>query len=270
MFNTKKNIINIISNDDIESKETSKSIQKALQCKGYKISNSYDKNSILNICIGGDGAFLRAVHKLNFPTSPFIGINTGHLGFFQEICPNNLDEFINCLTKKDCYIDEFHLVKATVYTNNSQFELTGVNEIVVKEVQSKTIHLHIAIENTYLERFSGDGVIVSTPLGSTAYNFSSGGSLVYPTLSVLQLTPIAPINSKVYRSLTSSVIIPNNMTIKLTPEYRDVNSILIIIDGVQHTYENIVKIELNIPEKKIKMLTLGNRNFWSDIKEKFL
>lgn len=267
-FENKK--INIIHNNDSESYTTASLLREKLSQRGYIVPEGYDYDAMLNICVGGDGAFLRTVHNYGFPEIPFVGINTGHLGFFQEVSPKNLEEFIDKLDNKEFSIDCLYLVEALVCTRTSCIDLIGVNEIVIKGIESKTIHLNISIKDTYLERFSGDGVIISTPMGSTAYNFSAGGSIVYPTLGVLQLTPLAPINSKVYRSLTTSSIVPRNMSIKLSPEYRDENSILIVVDGKQHIYENIVEINLKISNMKIQMLNLGKHNFWTNVRDKFL
>lgn len=269
-FTYKNKKINVIYNKDSESCNTAYLLKNMLTERGYTVPEKYDYDAILNICVGGDGAFLRTVHNYGFPEIPFVGVNTGHLGFFQEISPENLNEFIDKLDNQDFTIDSLYLVEALVCTRTSCIDLIGVNEIVIKGIESRTIHLNISINNTYLERFSGDGVIISTPMGSTAYNFSAGGSIVYPTLGVLQLTPLAPINSKVYRSLTTSAIVPRNMTIKLCPEYRDENSILIVVDGIQHSYENIVEINLKISNMKLQLLNLGRHNFWSNVRDKFL
>jgi len=263
-------MINIIYNNNPPSIYTYNKLKEKLSDKGYIITDEYDKNSMLNICIGGDGAFLRTVHDYNFPKIPFVGINTGHLGFFQQVDRDGLDDFVDNFHEGKYTIESLYLVEAIVCTRTSCIELIGVNEIVVKGIESKVIHLDISINDNYLERFSGDGVIISTPIGSTAYNFSTGGSIVYPTLGVLQLTPLAPINSKVYRSLTTSVIVPHNMKIQLHPEYRDENSILIVLDGEQHKYDNITEINFQISKMKINVLNIGNHNFWSNIREKFL
>ncbi len=262
--------INIIHNDNNNSIKVASTLKGKLENNGYYVPDNYNDKAILNMCVGGDGAFLRAIHNYNFPEIPFIGINTGHLGFFQELSPDDIDCFIDRLKKQDYELESLYLVESSVCTKNSCMELIGVNEIVVKGIKSKTVHLDISINNTPLEKFSGDGVIVSTPSGSTAYNFSAGGSLIYPSLGVLQLTPLAPINSKVYRSLISSVIVPPNMTITINPENSYENSILIVVDGKQYKYDNIVTINFKISNMKINLLTLGNRNFWSDLISKFL
>ena len=84
-----------------------------------------------------------------------------------------------------------------------------INEIVVRDKNLKVVKLDINIDNDLLENFMGDGVLISTSSGSTAHNLSYGGSIVYPTFSSLQITPMGPINSKAYKSLVNSVIVPD-------------------------------------------------------------
>ncbi|WP_313757374.1 NAD(+)/NADH kinase [Tissierella sp.] len=267
---TDNRIINIISNYNFESKKTSKLLSEKLKYKGFYIPENYSDNAELNICVGGDGAFLRAIHRNKFPNTPFVGINTGHLGFFQEILPENIDEFIDKYIEKDYIVEEISLVSANICTKNKTFFLTGVNEIVIKGLKSKVVHLEIFIDGNHLERFSGDGVIISTPVGSTAYNFSSGGSIIYPSLKTLQLTPLSPISSKAYRSLPNSAVIPGDIIISIRPELRYENSILVINDGVEFKYNNITSIDLKISDKTIKKLNFDKNMYWNNLKSKFL
>ncbi|AFS77981.1 inorganic polyphosphate/ATP-NAD kinase PpnK [Gottschalkia acidurici 9a] len=266
----KKRIINIIHNNDMPSTKAFKSLHDKLSRKDYEIYEGFNPDAILNICIGGDGAFLRTVHRYHFPDIPFIGVNTGHLGFFQEISPDNLDKFVDKFCAEEYNIEEISLIQADICTRDACITLNGINEIVIKAIESRVIHLNIYIDNEHFEKVSGDGVIISTPIGSTAYNYSCGGSVISPSLNVLQLTPIAPINSKSYRCLNNSLIIPKDTPIVFSPEYRDENSVLIIVDGKQFTYDNISEISFSFSEKTLKRLTLNKKNFWANVRDKFL
>ena len=99
LTNKEPRIINIISNYNPASQKTSRLLIDKLNSKGFEVSSKYDDNAELNICVGGDGAFLRAVHRHKFTNIPFVGINTGHLGFFQEVLPENIDIFIENISK---------------------------------------------------------------------------------------------------------------------------------------------------------------------------
>lgn len=270
MSQKNQRIINIISNKNYKSRNTSKSLAKKLIRKGFYVPPKYSEDAELNICVGGDGSFLRAVHRNKFPKIPFVGINTGNLGFFQEILPENIDEFIYKYIKKDYVVEKVFLVDAEVKTRSKSFYLTSVNEIVVKNLKSKVVHLDIYIDGNHLERFSGDGVIISTPVGSTAYNFSSGGSIVYPSLKTLQLTPLSPISSKAFRSLPNSAIIPGDIIISIKPEFRYTNSTLLISDGMEFSYKNIQSIDLKMSEKILYKLNFDKDMYWNNLKSKFL
>ncbi len=262
--------INIISNKNLKSRKTSAQLKDKLLKAGFIVPEKYDNTAELNICVGGDGAFLRAVHRNKFPTIPFIGINTGHLGFFQEIIPTEIDNFLTKYLNKEYTVEEIHLIDTEVFTKKKVFNLTSVNELVIKATQSKVVHLDVFIDNNHLQKFSGDGIIISTPVGSTAYNLSAGGSIIYPDLKALQITPLAPISSKAYRSLIRSVVVPGDLIIKIKPELYYTNSTLILNDGMEFKYDNIKHINLKLSHKKIYQLNFNKDVYWSNLKNKFL
>jgi NAD+ kinase len=270
MSNIQTRIVNIVSNNRPISKETSRVLKHKLEKNGFFVPEGFDQNADLIMCVGGDGSFLRTLHENNFPDMPIIGVNTGHLGFFQELSPYQLDEFIFRYEKGDYIIQQLHPVEALVCTKQHCIEIIGINEIAIKGDKSRTVHLNISLDDSFLEKFSGDGVLVATPTGSTAYNYSLGGSIVDPRLNLLQITPVAPISTTAYRSFTSSIIVPENSTIKIFPEYTFENSILIITDGMEHKHDEIEEIHLRMSDLKPKILRLKDYDFWNKVKEKFL
>lgn len=267
-MNTK--IINILSNHQNESRKIAFLLTESLTKHGFRVQTTYSEQAELNICIGGDGAFIHAIHQHDFPNIPFVGINTGHLGFFQEIQPENIDFFLQNYLLKKYYIEELSLVEAKIRTDKNTFSLLGINEIVIKGSRSKVIHLEIFIDGNHLENFSGDGVIISTPAGSTAYNFSAGGSIVHPSLKTMQLNPLAPISSSAYRSLLHSAVIPGDTPITVKPERDFSNSITIVVDGTEHIYERLRQIDTLISKRTVKKLTFFKESYWNNLKHKFL
>lgn len=266
----KNRIINIVSNDNALSLETKRILKQRLEKNGFFVPKEFNYDAELIICVGGDGSFLRTVHTYDFPDMPIIGINTGHLGFFQEISPYQLDEFIFKYKKGDYQIQYLDAVCAKIKTQNETSNLYGINEISIKGNKSRTIHLNISLDDSFLERFSGDGLLVATPAGSTAYNYALGGSIVDPRLNLLQITPLAPINTTAYRSFTSSVIVPPEITIRIFPEYTFENSILITSDGIEYRYSDISEISLKLSSVKAQLLRLEHYDFWTKVKSKFL
>ena len=113
-------------------------------------------------------------------------------------------------------------------------------------------------------------MLISTPMGSTAYNYSAGGSIVDPSLNLLQLTPIAPMNTNAYRSFTSSIILPTTSTIVISPEFEFEDTILIVADGTQYKFDQIEQVKIYKSNKKVKLLRLDGYEFWNRVSEKFL
>ncbi|MBK5246909.1 MAG: NAD(+)/NADH kinase [Peptostreptococcaceae bacterium] len=254
--------------------QVSMKTQKILKCKlesnGFSVHTKFCEDAELIVCIGGDGAFLQTVHELNFPHIPIIGINTGHLGFFQEIQPNQLDDFILNYKQGKYSIQLLSTVKATTTIDGKEVVHRGLNEIIIRGDMSYSIHLNISIGGSFIERFSGDGILVATPAGSTAYNYSLGGSIVDPRLNLLQLTPIAPMNTTAYRSFTSSILLPTDSSLGIEPEYTKNHGLQILVDGTQYSYGDIEHISIGVSTKEVKLLRFETYDFWSKVKSKFL
>jgi Predicted sugar kinase len=184
--------------------------------------------------------------------------------------PPQIDNFIDAYINKRYTIQEIHPIEALICTRTSCVELQAINEFVVKGDKSRTIHLNLSVNTNFIECFSGDGVILSTPTGSTAYNYSSGGSIVDPSLKLIQVTPLSPINTNAYRSFTSSIILPSDAIVKISPEYRFEDSLVFVTDGIEHRYNQIVDLTFQTSTINIKLLRLGGYEFWSKVTEKFL
>ena len=260
----------IFRNGTQVSVKTQTLLKSKLENSGFSVLTTFSEDAELIVCIGGDGAFLQTVHELNFPHIPIIGINTGHLGFFQEIQPNQLDEFIINYKQGKYGIQLLSTVKATATIDGKQIVHRGLNEIIIRGDMSYSIHLNISIGGSFIERFSGDGILVATPAGSTAYNYSLGGSIVDPRLNLLQLTPIAPMNTTAYRSFTSSILLPTNSSLEIMPEYPKNHGLQILVDGTQYSYGDIEHISIGLSTKEVKLLRFETYDFWSKVKSKFL
>lgn len=254
--------IKVFCNNNINSLKVLKELKEKIKKHNLElVENNFD----IGIAIGGDGSFLRMVKECEFNQEIlYVGINTGTLGFAQEIYPNNIDEFLDKLIKEEYKIEKVAIQETKVYSDYIK-TYYSLNEIVIRDENLNVLKLDIKIDNTKLESFAGDGILISTSFGSTAYNLSYGGSLVYNELHTLQITPIAPLNNKAYKTLTNSVIIPQNRTITLETN----NSIILTIDGENIIYENIDKIETYV-NKTIKFIRMNDYDYTKKINEKFL
>lgn len=259
--------IKLFVNNNEESIRTGKLIKDKFIRNRFNI---VDENFDLGIAVGGDGAFLRMIKGNNFNSDVYyVGVNSGTLGFLQEVKIDEIDKFISELENNDYKIEEIGIQETVINHGNGTSRFYSLNEIVIRDKNLKVVKLDISIDGDLLEKFIGDGILVASSSGSTAYNLSFGGSIVYNTFTSLQITPIAPINSKVYRSLLNSVIIPDKRVISIVPEI-DKRDLIVTIDGENNFYNNVDSIETKIDSKKIKCLRLSHYNFPQKINEKLL
>lgn len=266
----KNKVINIAANNDDYTLEIKKNLISILEKHGYDYSDSFSDKAELNITIGGDGAFLRGVRESNFSDIPFIGINTGTLGFYPEITPENLEVFISDYKSNKYAINNINLIESEICAEGNSQKIYAVNDIILKRRDMKTIHMNVYIASNHLEKISGDGLIISSPLGSSAYNKSAGGSLVYPSLKTLQITPLSPIISNAYRCLECSIIVPPEFEVAVYPERKEDSCIALLADGEDIEYEKLEYVRFRTSKKVIKRLSTGSFNYWNVIKDKFL
>ena len=251
------------------NKEISNKIKEEVSVKLSRNNFIYNEEDYdLAIAIGGDGSFLHMVKDTNFNTNIlYVGINAGTLGFAQEISIDNIDNFIEDIKKNNYKVDYIGIEEIKVNTNNSTSYFNALNEIVVRDKELNTLLCNVMIDNSYLEKFIGDGLLISTSFGSTAYNLSFGGAIIYNTFHTLEITPIAPLNNKAYRTLLNSVVVPSDKKITLIP---DKKSLLITIDGENNYYDDISSIEIYMENKTIKCYRNIDYDFCKKINEKFL
>ena len=261
----------ILCNGMETSLKTKELLEKKLEAEKCVLQPEPADDTDLIISIGGDGSTLDAIHRFDFPTAPIVGINTGHLGFFQEIHPEELDKFIYNF-KNGCYTtQELITVKAVVtLADGTEAQHTGLNEVVIKGSHTYTSHFDISIGDSFIERFSGDGILIASPAGSTAYNYSLGGSIVDPRLHLIQVTPIAPMNTTAYRSFTSSILLPSDLSLGVVPDYMKEKTTYIVNDGIETEYTDVKEIRIGFSDKIIKLIRFESYDFWNKVKSKFL
>lgn len=239
----------------------------------YESMDNLDKNNKcdINIVIGGDGTFLKSVRSLDFPDELFVGINTGKLGFFQEIWKENIPKLIHIISTGEFSINKLKLLSLEAYkTDGTKENFYAINEFLVRGDYSKVTHLDLYIDDIFVEKFSGDGLIISSSIGSTAYNFSVGGSVVNPKLEIMQVAPLAPISSSAYRSLLNSIITPEDSVIKIVPNTKYFKDIIILRDGEEIIVKDIKDLKITLDSKTINRLIVTDDSYWNNLRDKFI
>lgn len=247
-----------------------KQLQDFLKDKNCKINRIFQQDALYNVVIGGDGTFLRAAHESDFSKIPFVGINTGHLGFFQESDAESMGTNLKKLFSGDYYIDELNLIKATIVTSSWTYELWCVNEFALKSSNEGVGRFDVSIDGVPLINQSGDGLMISTPSGSTAYNLSAGGSILYQTLQGFQITPISPLHSKSYNCLPASLVVPSGSVCTVSFGSMDTEKLELAFDGRLRVFHGLKKVIFTQPGRAISRVAFNPNWYWYNLKEKFL
>ncbi len=242
-----------------------------LKKMNFTLRKDYDASLDLIICIGGDGTFLSFIHRLGFPSAPVISINTGHLGFFQEAMPDEAEHILDCFINGDYKIQTIKTIEAHIETAKDTYVRNGINEVLIRGPFSHVSQYRVSIKDTQIQDFSGDGILVSTPVGSTAYNYSLGGALVSPDLDVLQITPVAPMNTNAYRCFHSSILLPADETITVSGMGRSENgTVMLSFDGRTHEFTNVRQIRIKQSDKDIHLVRFADYDYWKKLKSKLI
>jgi NAD+ kinase len=235
--------------------------------KSFKSFNSLDNSYDLLISIGGDGTILRAITFVRDLSIPIVGINTGRLGFLSTIQTNEIEEAINHILKGNFKISERTLLCVETnpenkYINELNFAL---NEIAVSRKNTTAmIKVETHLNKEYLTSYWADGLIVSTPTGSTGYSLSCGGPVITPKTDSFVLTPIAPHNLN-----ARPLVIPDSTEIQLKVDSRE-DHYLMSLDSRIATLVNPTIVTIKKAPFKIKMVELINESFIKTLRKKLL
>ncbi|MDK2986396.1 MAG: kinase [Clostridia bacterium] len=217
------------------------------------------------LVLGGDGTFLNTARTMADKDIPILGINLGQLGFLTEIDPEDLFEGLQKLLDGQYYIEERMMLKASVERGGLETEsFTALNDIVVtKGAFARMIELKTYVGSQYVATYPADGLIISSPTGSTAYSLSAGGPIVAPELEVMIFTPICP-----HTLHARPMIINPNECLKVTVLSKQ-SEVMLTVDG-QHGFKLQEGDIISITKSKYttKLVRLKDRCFYSVLREK--
>ncbi|MBM7648813.1 NAD+ kinase [Bacillus ectoiniformans] len=227
------------------------------------------KQANVIISIGSDGTFLQAVQKTGFREDClYAGLSTtNQLNMYCDFYVGDTSKMIDAMTKSQMEVRRYPTISITV-DGESNFHC--LNEFSVKTSVIKTMEMDVFIDDLHFETFRGDGMIIATPTGSTAYNKSVSGAVVDPLIPCMQVSELASLNNNRYRTLGSSFILSGDrsLTFKFS---KDSNTYPIMgIDNEALSVQHIEEIKIELGEKKIKTLKLKDNSFWQKVQRTFL
>ena len=224
----------------------------------------FDRDVQFAIVLGGDGTVLSAFRQLAPLNIPLLTVNTGHMGFLTETYLSHLDEALEKLIAKDYQVEERSMLAVRVFRNDALlWEALSLNEMVLhREPLTSMCHFEVKIGDHAPVDVAADGIIISTPTGSTAYSLSAGGPVVTPEVPVLQLAPICP------HSLASrTLVFSDREAVRVFPATP--NRIVMVVDGNGGCYilpDDLIKVERSV--YSARFIRLRSPEFFRILREK--
>lgn len=217
----------------------------------------------LALSLGGDGTFLRTAYKIGEAGIPILGINLGNLGFLVDVPGDEISAAINEIFSAGFTVEQRSLL--SLERSDNGHKSVALNEIaVLKQDTSSMIRVHTIINGEYLCTYRADGLIISTPTGSTAYALSVGASIMMPENKSFMLSPVAPHSLNL-----RPVIIPDNWKIELEVESRT-NHFLVSLDGRSSLCTNSVRLSIEKAPYSVKVAKRLNHTYFNTLREKLM
>lgn len=233
---------------------------------GFQIFKKLDKSFDLLICVGGDGTTLRAITYVKDLNIPIVGINTGRLGFLATIKKDAIVGALDQIFKGKYRISKRSVLSVKTDNKDANFDLDfALNEIAISRKNTTSmISIETWLDDEYLTSYWADGLIISTPTGSTGYSMSCGGPVIMPESDSLVLTPIAPHNLN-----ARPLVISAKREIRLKVSGRE-DEYLVSLDSRINSLENTIGITIKKAPYSIHMIELGDVTFIETLRKKLL
>lgn len=225
-----------------------------------------DFNADFAISMGGDGTLLKTAARVADKNIPIIGVNIGRLGFLADVNPSEIESAINSLYAGDYRIHEHTVISMEAHDGDNVIESSyALNDIaLLKRDHASMISIRASINDEYLMTYQADGVIVTTPTGSTAYSLSNGGPVIAPGTGTMCLTAVAPHSLNV-----RPIVIPDSSVVTLKVESRS-HSFLAAVDGRSISLHDGTTVKIRKAPYCTRIVRLSERSYFSTLREKMM
>ncbi|MCH4147935.1 MAG: NAD kinase [Prevotella sp.] len=238
-------------------------LQLTVNAAGVFDDYNFDVDFVVSV--GGDGTFLKAASRVGAKNTPIVGVNTGRLGFLSSILPSEIESAFDEIFRGDYQIEEHAVVQLSADGEPIEGIPFALNDIaVLKRDDASMISIRTCVNDEYLVTYQADGLIISTPTGSTAYSLSNGGPIMVPDARNLCITPVAPHSLNI-----RPIVINDDNIIQLEVESRSHN-FLVAIDGRSEKLVEGTRLKIQKAPFNIKIVKRHNQRYFSTLREKMM
>ena len=236
-----------------------------LDIKATKLFTDDDFDADFVISMGGDGTFLKAASRVGAKSIPILGVNMGRLGFLADISPDQFASTLDALYRDDYYLESRALIQVETDGASLGTYNCALNDVaILKRDTASMISIRACINGQYLHTYQADGLVISTPTGSTAYSLSNGGPIIVPGTKVFSMTAVAPHSLNV-----RPFVLPDSAVIDLEVESRSHN-FLVAIDGRSEKCAEGTKLTLRRAPYDIKVVKRSDHRYFDSLREKMM
>ena len=257
-FNDNQYDATVVLTNEFQSKKSFKNLNPNIKIDSFE---NCIKNTDFILSIGGDGTILSTVRRLGKKTIPILGIHIGHLGFLAQSTEKNLLEALDCLRNKKYTINKRILLEVAIDEKNVSY---AFNDVVIDHGSSgRILRSDVYIDKKHVNNYESDGIVISTPTGSTGYSLSAGGPIVSPNLDVINLTPISSHSLSARPIVLSS---SSKIEIKFNNRFSDG---ALTVDGQERfnlKKDNVISVRK--AKHKASLIILPNYDYMMTLKEK--
>ncbi len=255
-----------------ECLDAGKELEKKLAKSGFEVAR--DRESLhpasakLILLLGGDGYLMEVIQDLQFPSTPFFGVNFGTVGFLMN--PRQCLEKLPATLREDKFRAEEYPVLQCEIELRSGKRLTrfAFNDIVLERMSGQSIRFTALVDDVEFNRYSGDGVIIATPGGSTAYNLAAGGPVLHPGIAAMVITPLYPHRAMPFHSLQFSLALPLHRTLRIEGHGVAKRPIRVLADG--RPTDDVASIIVRDSGRRIHLLRLQQHSFVRTLSRTFI
>ena len=230
-----------------------------------KVFSGDDFDADFVISMGGDGTFLKAASRVREKQIPILGVNMGRLGFLADVCPEDIERCVDALHKDDFSIESRALIEVSTDGEPLEGFNCALNDVaILKRDTASMISIRASINGQYLNPYQADGLVISTPTGSTAYSLSNGGPIIVPGTKVFSMTAVAPHSLNV-----RPIVLADSSVIELDVESRS-HSFLVAIDGRSEKCKEGTKLTLRRASYDIHVVKRPDHRYFNALREKMM
>ncbi len=263
-----KNIL-LYSNNYPKSQGVREALEREFARRGKSL---VQKNPDVIVVVGGDGTMLSAIRRYRQLNVPFIGIDTGTLGFLNTVMPEQLETVFDILDEEKYRVEKYPTIALKMVTslgkNSSDYVF---NEVIVRQNDFRMIEAKVYLNGKPFNYFTGDGFVISTPIGATGYAIWADAAVLHTDIKAFQITPLSPNDNSVNRPMSSSIIVPADTVVRMDFVGSTKRKVAVVVDGIRSTGDFVQSIEMTLDyDNAVNILRAGNFDYFDLYKRKII